>query len=82
MSKRKDNDPARDETRIGKRVTFDGATWAALDLYARDSMKSFQELADEAFTDLLAKHERPVDLKDALRRSARRIGANDNPRRR
>lgn len=65
---------------IGKRVTFDRATFMALDLYARDSMKSFQELADEAFADLLAKHNRPVDLKDALRASARSIGANDNPR--
>jgi hypothetical protein len=63
----------------GKRVTFDAATWTALDLYARDSMKSFQELADEAFTDLLAKHNRPTDLKDALRRSTRQAGANDNP---
>ena len=64
----------------GKRVTFDAATWTALDLYARDSMKSFQELADEAFADLLAKHNRPTDLKDALRRSTRQLGANDNPR--
>jgi hypothetical protein len=64
---------------IGKRVTFERGTWTALDLYARDSMKSFQELADEAFADLLTKHNRPVDLKDALRRSARAIGANDNP---
>jgi hypothetical protein len=63
----------------GKRITFDAATWAALDLYARDSMKSFQELADEAFADLLAKHNRPTDLKDALRRSTRSLGANDNP---
>jgi len=63
---------------IGKRVTFDPATWYALDLYARESMKSFQELADEAFADLLAKHNRPVDLKDALRRSTRSSGANDN----
>lgn len=69
------------ERSIGKRVTFDPATWAALDLYARDSMKSFQELADEAFSDLLAKHNRPTDLKDALRRSTRAIGANDNPNR-
>lgn len=51
----------------------------ALDLYARDSMKTFQELADEAFADLLAKHNRPTDLKDALRQSARTMGANDNP---
>ena len=33
-------------------------------------MKDFQELADEAFRDLLRKHGRPVDLKEALRRSA------------
>ena len=33
-------------------------------------MKTFQELADEAFADLLRKNDRPVDLKDALRRSA------------
>jgi hypothetical protein len=66
---------------VGKRVAFDAATWAALDLYARDSMRSFQELADEAFADLLKKHKRPASLKDALRESARRIGANDNPKR-
>jgi hypothetical protein len=64
---------------IGKRVSVDPVTWAALDLYARDSMKSFQELAEEAFADLLKKHGRPTDLKDALRRSSRRVGANDNP---
>ncbi len=62
----------------GKRVSFDAATWTALDLYARDSMKSFQELADEAFADLLKKHGRPTDLKDALRRSSQQLGANDN----
>ena len=80
MAKRQNETRARPA--IGKRVAFDRATWMALDLYARDSMKSFQELADEAFADLLAKHCRTVDLKDALRRSARRIGANDNPTRR
>jgi hypothetical protein len=37
---------------------------------ARDSMRDFQELADEAFRDLLRKHGRPTDLKTALRRSA------------
>jgi hypothetical protein len=54
----------------GKRVQFDQETWAAIDLLARDSMKDFQELADEAFRDLLKKHGRPTDLKSALRRSA------------
>jgi hypothetical protein len=67
------------KTNIGKRIAFDRATFMALDLYARDSMRSFQELADEAFADLLAKHNRPTDLKDALRQSARTMGANDNP---
>ncbi len=54
----------------GKRVQFDDETWQALDLLARDSMLDFQELADEAFRDLLKKHGRPIDLKTALRRSA------------
>ena len=54
----------------GKRVQFDAETWRALDLLGRDQMKDFQELADEAFRDLLKKHDRPVDLQDALRRSA------------
>jgi hypothetical protein len=40
-------------------------------------MKDFQELADEAFADLLKKHQRPVTLKEALRESARRAPAND-----
>jgi hypothetical protein len=54
----------------GKRVQFDEETWQALDLLRRDSMKEFQELAEEAFSDLLRKHDRPVGLKAALRRSA------------
>jgi hypothetical protein len=54
----------------GKRVQFDDETWHALNLLAHDQMKDFQELADEAFRDLLRKHGRPADLKEALRRSA------------
>ena len=65
----------------GKRVQFDDETWSALDLMARDSMKSFQELADEAFRDLLKKHGRPTDLRSALRQSARRAPANDTGKR-
>jgi hypothetical protein len=33
-------------------------------------MATLQELADEAFADLLKKHGIPIDLKDALRKSA------------
>jgi hypothetical protein len=51
-------------------VQFDAETWQALDLLARDRMMDFQELADEAFLDLLRKHGRPTDLKSALRQSA------------
>ena len=54
----------------GKRVNIDDETWMALDLLARDRMATFQELADEALADLLKQHGRPVDLKEALRRSA------------
>ncbi len=54
----------------GKRVQFDDETWAALDLLAKDRMMDFQELADEAFRDLLKKHNRPTGLKEALRKSA------------
>jgi hypothetical protein len=54
----------------GKRVSIDDESWTALDLLAKDRMATFQELADEAFADLLKKHGRPVGLKAALRQSA------------
>ena len=54
----------------GKRIQIDDETWQALDLLAHESMKDFQELADEAFRDLLKKHGRPTDLRSALRQSA------------
>jgi hypothetical protein len=54
----------------GKRIQIDDETWPVLDLLARDRSATFQELADEAFADLLKKYDRPVTLKAALRRSA------------
>jgi hypothetical protein len=48
----------------------------ALTLLARDRMQDFQELADEAFRDLLKKHHRPVTLKESLKQSMR-TPAND-----
>jgi hypothetical protein len=56
----------------GKRVQFEDETWHALELLARDRMMDFQELADEAFSDLLKKHRRPTDLKTALRESVKK----------
>jgi hypothetical protein len=42
-------------------------------------MRDFQELADEAFADLLRKHGRPVDLKSALRQSIDNIEKRPPP---
>ena len=53
-----------------KLIAFDDDTFEKLKQLARDRMASIQELADEAFADLLSKHNIPVDLKDALRKSA------------
>ena len=54
----------------GKRIQFDTETRGSLDLLAKDRMMTFQELADEAFRDLLRKHGRPTSLKEALSKSA------------
>jgi hypothetical protein len=51
-------------------VQIDDETWHVLVLLARDRMMTFQELADEAFAELLKKYDRPVTLKAALRKSA------------
>jgi hypothetical protein len=53
-----------------KLIAFDDETMTALKQLSRNRMVTLQELADEAFTDLLKKRGVPVDLKDALRRSA------------
>jgi len=58
-----------------KLIAFDDDTAAKLMQLARDRMATFQELADEAFADLLKKHGIPIDLRDALRKSAREGGA-------
>jgi hypothetical protein len=54
-----------------KLIAFDDETLAALTQLGRDRMATLQDLADEAFADLLKKHGVPVDLKDALRKSLR-----------
>ena len=55
---------------LRKLIAFDDDTFDKLKQLARDRMATFQELADEAFADLLKKHGIPIDLKDALRKSA------------
>ena len=56
----------------GKRVQFDEATLEAIEAVARAKDKSFQELADEAFADLLKKHRQPVGFKASLKESVGR----------
>jgi hypothetical protein len=59
-----------------KLIAFDADTWHALHLLAREMMKDIQELADEAFADVLKKYHRPTGLKEALRQSAREQSEN------
>ena len=58
-----------------KLIEFDEDTFAKLKQLARDRMATFQELADEAFTDLMKKHGIPIDLRDALKKSAKQAGS-------
>jgi hypothetical protein len=54
-----------------KLIEFDDDTFDKLKQLARDRMGTLQALADEAFAGLMKKHGIPIDLKDALRKSAR-----------
>ena len=67
----------RQDKDLRKLIEFDEDTFAKLKQLGRDRMATIQELADEAFADVLKKHGIPIDLKDALRKSAR--GANAAP---
>jgi non-homologous end joining protein Ku len=53
-----------------KLIAFDDDTLDKLKQMGRNRMATLQELADEAFADLLRKHGIPINLKDALRKSA------------
>ena len=53
-----------------KLIAFDDETLSQLTELGRNRMATIQELADEAFADVLKKHGMPRDLKEALRRSA------------
>ena len=65
-----------------KLIAFDDDTFDKLKQLGRDRMATIQELADEAFADVLKKHGIPLDLKDALRKSASitRIPTQDSAR--
>lgn len=63
----------------GKRILFDDDTLYKLTELGRRRMATLQELADEAFADLLRKHKVPIDLRDALKKSAREASAEAPP---
>ena len=64
-----------------KLIAFDDDTADKVTQLGRDRMATLQELADEAFADLLKKHGVPIDLQDALRKSAAGARAQDRPAR-
>ncbi len=64
-----------------KIIEFDDETFQALHLLARDGERDLQELADEAFRDLLIKHGRPVTLKEMLSASSSAKDASPPPAR-
>src|SRR6202051_1894781 len=72
----------RSRRRVRKLIAFDDDTFDKLKQLSRDRMGTIQELADEAFADLLRKHGIPVDLKDALSKRAAlsKTPAQDNAR--
>ena len=53
-----------------KLIKFYDDKLSALQALGTDKHMTLQELADEAFADLLKKHGRPVGIADALRQSA------------
>ncbi len=57
-----------------KLISFDDETFASLVDLGRRRMATIQDIADEAFTDVLKKHGMPVDLRDALRKSVKAAG--------
>jgi hypothetical protein len=63
---------------VRRGIEFDAETWHVLRKLSLDSMKCLQDLADEAFRDLLKKHRRPTTLEEMLQESARSHPANDH----
>ena len=65
---------------VRRRIEFDDHVWHALQHLCLETGKGLQEMADEAFRDLLRKKRRPVTLREGLRESLRMIPANEQPK--
>jgi hypothetical protein len=57
---------------VGKRVQFNDQIFEAILAVERQRGRTFQQLADEAFKDLLRKYGQPVGLMAALEQSVER----------
>jgi hypothetical protein len=64
---------------VRKLIAFDDDTFDKLKQPGRERMATIQELADEAFADVLKKHGIPIDLKDALRKCVAQAPASATP---
>ena len=60
---------------VAKRIQLNEETWEAFEAVMHDTCRSFQDMADEAFADLLKKHKQPVGFKASLRESVSEKGA-------
>jgi hypothetical protein len=54
---------------VGKRVQFDADTWEAITAVSKTTGRSLQQLTNEAFADMLKKHEQPVGLMQSMKES-------------
>ena len=65
---------------VRRRIQFDDHIWHALQHLCLETGQGLQEVADEAFRDLLRKKRRPVTLREGLAESLRLIPANEQPK--
>ena len=65
---------------VRRRIEFDDRVWHALQHLCLETGQGLQDIADEAFRDLLRKKRRPVSLHEGLRESLRMIPANEQPK--
>src|SRR5262245_32818132 len=70
MAPRRRSARPSDET-VGRRIRLDRRVWTALEMLARDRDNTPAELVEEAIGDVLRKHGRSADLREALELSAR-----------
>jgi hypothetical protein len=65
---------------VRRRIELDDRVWHALQHLCLETGQGLQDIADEAFRDLLRKKRRPVSLHEGLSESLRMIPANEQPK--